>query len=746
MSSSIHRKREPLKPRSRRFTGWQSIRSLMRKVQQPRLQAIIQMSTTDCGAACLAMILNYYGRKTTLAEVRDRCGVGRDGLSALSIIKAARGYGLRTKAVSLQQNDFSFVTLPAIVHWGFQHFLIVERWSPKWIDVVDPACGRRRLSAREFEAGFTGVVIMLEPGVQFERRSRTAQLSLSDYLKQVSQAPGAIVQIIGASLLLQLLGLGLPLLTGVVVDQIIPLSLENVMPLMAIGMILLVLIQGAIALLRALLLIYLHARIDAKIMIVFFEHLLSLPYGFFQQRSSGDLLERLGSNAIIRETLSNQLISTILDGGLVVVYLGVLVWQSPAFSFVVIALGLLQVFLLAITNQQVRHLERQVLEARGKSAGYLVEAISGIATLKSAGAEHRVLRHWSNLFFDQLNLSLQRDYIVAIIETILGGLRTLSPLLLLWVGALQVLNGSMTLGTMLALNSLGLAFLTPLASLVSSWQKLQLVRAHFDRIADVITTPPEQELQSIQHPPNLTGRIELKNVSFKYDLNAPLVLHNINLKIEPGQKVAIVGRTGCGKSTLAKLLLGLYLPTEGEIFYDGLSLATLNYQEVRNQFGIVLQESHIFSGSIRENIAFNNPDMPMEQVIAAAKAAAIHNDIEQMPMGYETSVSEGGSALSGGQRQRLSIARALANSPAILLLDEATSHLDVVTEQVVDKNLNFLNCTRVIIAHRLSTVRNADIILVIENGSIVEQGSHRELLACNAYYSKLIHSQFENRK
>jgi HlyB family type I secretion system ABC transporter len=718
----------------------------MRKVQQPRLQAIIQMSTTDCGAACLAMILNYYGRKTTLAEVRDRCGVGRDGLSALSIIKAARGYGLRTKAVSLQQNDFSFVTLPAIVHWGFQHFLIVERWSPKWIDVVDPACGRRRLSAREFEAGFTGVVIMLEPGVQFERRSRTAQLSLSDYLKQVSQAPGAIVQIIGASLLLQLLGLGLPLLTGVVVDQIIPLSLENVMPLMAIGMILLVLIQGAIALLRALLLIYLHARIDAKIMIVFFEHLLSLPYGFFQQRSSGDLLERLGSNAIIRETLSNQLISTILDGGLVVVYLGVLVWQSPAFSFVVIALGLLQVFLLAITNQQVRHLERQVLEARGKSAGYLVEAISGIATLKSAGAEHRVLRHWSNLFFDQLNLSLQRDYIVAIIETILGGLRTLSPLLLLWVGALQVLNGSMTLGTMLALNSLGLAFLTPLASLVSSWQKLQLVRAHFDRIADVITTPPEQELQSIQHPPNLTGRIELKNVSFKYDLNAPLVLHNINLKIEPGQKVAIVGRTGCGKSTLAKLLLGLYLPTEGEIFYDGLSLATLNYQEVRNQFGIVLQESHIFSGSIRENIAFNNPDMPMEQVIAAAKAAAIHNDIEQMPMGYETSVSEGGSALSGGQRQRLSIARALANSPAILLLDEATSHLDVVTEQVVDKNLNFLNCTRVIIAHRLSTVRNADIILVIENGSIVEQGSHRELLACNAYYSKLIHSQFENRK
>jgi len=303
----------------------------------------------------------------------------------------------------------------------------------------------------------------------------------------------------------------------------------------------------------------------------------------------------------------------------------------------------------------------------------------------------------------------------------------------------------MTAGTMLALNALGLAFLAPLASLVSSWQKIQLVGAHFERIADVMAAEPEQQIQQVQLPPRLSGQIELKNVSFGYDINARSVLRNINLTIQAGQKVAIIGRTGSGKSTLAKLLLGLYLPTEGEILYDGLPLKTLNYREVRSRFGIVLQESYIFSGSVRDNIAFNNPAITLEQVVTAAKAAALHDDIEQMPMGYETFVSEGGSALSGGQRQRLSIARALANAPAILLLDEATSHLDVVTEQVVDQNLNSLNCTRIVIAHRLCTVRNADIILVIDNGAVVEQGSHQELLKRNGYYSKLVHGQLDSK-
>jgi ABC-type bacteriocin/lantibiotic exporter with double-glycine peptidase domain len=301
----------------------------------------------------------------------------------------------------------------------------------------------------------------------------------------------------------------------------------------------------------------------------------------------------------------------------------------------------------------------------------------------------------------------------------------------------------MSVGTMLALNALAASFLTPLTSLAASGQKLQLVRAHFERIADVVEAEPEQNIQNVTQPPQLQGQIELQHVSFRYAPNAPVVLRDINLRIQAGQKVALVGRTGSGKSTLGKLLLGLYSPTEGEIFYDGLPLRSLDYRAVRRQFGVVLQESALFNGSVRENISLNDPDMDLERVTRATQAAAIHKDIVQMPMGYETMVAEGGSALSGGQRQRLAIARALAAEPVIMLFDEATSHLDTVTEQVVEENLSALSCTRIIIAHRLSTVRDADLVLVLENGAIVEQGTPRELMRHNGYYRRLVQHQLD---
>jgi ABC-type bacteriocin/lantibiotic exporter with double-glycine peptidase domain len=309
------------------------------------------------------------------------------------------------------------------------------------------------------------------------------------------------------------------------------------------------------------------------------------------------------------------------------------------------------------------------------------------------------------------------------------------------VGTIQVLNGSMQLGTMLALNALAGAFLGPLTSLVSDGQLLQVVRSHFERVADVMEAKPEQDVQVVLQPPRLRGRISLEHVSFRYDPDSPNVLNNILVHIEPGQKIAIVGRTGSGKSTLGKLLLGLYLPTEGQILYDGIPLYGLNYQAVRSQFGVVVQNSHIFSGSIRQNITLNDPNMSMERVIKAAQMAAFHDDIIQMPMGYETFVSEGGRALSGGQCQRLALARALAHKPTIVLLDEATSALDVVTEQVVERNLKGLSCTQIIIAHRLSTIRNADCILVLDQGRIIERGSHQALLRKNGYYASLIQSQ-----
>jgi ABC-type bacteriocin transporter len=715
-------------------------------LQMKRVPVILQMNEVECGLACLAMILSYHGRKTTITEIRTRYGTGREGISALNIVKLARHYGLIARAISLKTNDFRHVTLPAIIHWQFNHFLVVERWSPGRITVVDPALGRRQISEEEFNEDFTGIVMMFEPGLDFQRHRASSPLSLGMYAKQaIRQTPGAITQVLFASLIVQILGLFPPFLTQIVVDQIIPMRLNSAMPLLGLGMLMILFSQGFITLLREWLLIYIRARLDIQMMLSFFQHLLLLPYSFFQQRSTGDLLTRMGSNTTIRDTLSSQLISTLLDGSMVIIYLCILLVESLPFGILALIIGFLQMALIIIIHRPITSLATQELTAQGKSQGYMAEALAGIATLKAAGAEHSAHEHWSNLFFEQLNISVRRSYVTTIATTILLILRSAAPLALLWIGAMQVLKGEITIGSMLALTSLATAFLVPLSSLVSSGQQLQVVQANLERLADIITAQPEQTGQDVDHPPRLSGNIYLENICFQYSSDTPKILHTITLTIKAGQKVAIVGRTGSGKSTLGRLLLGLYIPTEGNIHYDGMLLQKLHYQEVRRQFGVVLQESAIFSGSIIHNITFNNPEMSKEHAIRAAQMADIHDDILHMPLGYETLVSEGGSALSGGQRQRLAIARAIAHEPTILLLDEATSNLDVVTEQKVAQNLEQLPCTQIIIAHRLSTIRNADLILVLDQGTIVESGTHQELLVRNGYYTNLIKQQIERK-
>ena len=721
-------------------------RSIVNKIWRKRVPVMLQMSEVECGLACLAMVLSYHGRQTSISELRTDYGASRDGVSALNLVKAARNLGMISRAVALQKNDFKDVTFPAIIHWQFNHFIIVERWTPEKVTVVDPAYGRRQMDAEEFNAGFTGIVLMLEPGMNFHRRKIASPLSLKMYaIQAVRQAPGALVQVILASVLLQAFGLIPPILTQTIIDKIIPFHLNNAMFLLGAGMLMMLFSQAFITLLREWLLIYVRARIDTHMMLSFFEHLLLLPYSFFQQRSSGDLLTRMGSNTIIRDTLSGQLISTFLDGTMVILYLCILLVEAPTFGLLALVIGFLQVILILSVYRPIASMAAQELTAQGKSQGYMAEALAGIATLKAAGAEYSAHDRWTNLFFDQLNISIRRSYLSTVASTALLLLRGFAPLALLWVGATQVLNGTMTLGSMLALSGLATSFLSPLSSLVSSGQQLQIVQAHLDRLADIMTAEPEQHAQTVQSPPKLAGYIRLENVGFRYAPETPRVLHEINLNIVAGQKVAIVGRTGSGKSTLGKLLLGLYIPTDGHIYYDGIALHDLQYQEVRRQFGVVLQESTVFSGTIMENILFNNPQMDKEYAVQAAQMSSIHDDIIKMPLGYETPVAEGGSALSGGQRQRLSLARAIAHHPAILLLDEATSNLDVVTEQMVAQNLEHLPCTQIIIAHRLSTVRNADLILVMDQGTIVESGTHQDLLQKNGFYTNLVKQQMESK-
>lgn len=709
-----------------------------------RVPVFTQMAATECGAACLAMLLTYYGYQTSVSEVSTVCGVGRDGLTAKNVLKAARRYGLKASAAAFDDTDnMTQLPLPVIVHWQFNHFIIVERWSSKRVYVVDPAVGRRTLAREEFDQGFTGVALLFQPGPEFTQRRVAPRIALLRAYVQdtIRMAPSSIAQVLISSFVLLLLGLVMPVTTVLVVNDIVPQSLNNLLLVFGLGMGCILIAQTVLNYMRSIVLTKLQARIDTNLMVGFFDHLLSLPIRYFQMRSSGDILNRLNSNTAIRDTVNSQFISSILDTVSVIVYLAILIWLSPIFALVSLLFEVAQVIIMLCSNWAILALLKHSLEAEGKSQGYLTEMLMNLATVKAAGAESHVRSHWLRLFFAEMSVAVRRDYLFSFVDALQSIIRSLAPMVLLLIGAQQVIAGSLSLGTMLALLSLATSLLMPLESLVNTGQQIQLTYAHLERITDVMKAEPEQHNQQLSPPPRLTGHIQLLNVGFQYDTNSPPILHDINLTIYPGQKVALVGRSGSGKSTLGKLLLGLYTPTQGEILYDTIPLRFMNYQAVRAQFGVVTQDIGLFNGSVRENIVFNIPGIDLQEVMNAAHLAAIHEDVMRMPMEYETIVSEGGNALSGGQRQRLALARALVRKPSILLLDEATSSLDVATERIVEQNLRSLPCTQILIAHRLSTIRNADLILALDEGTIVECGTHEELLLRNGFYAHLIADQ-----
>ncbi|OFX25550.1 MAG: hypothetical protein A2V77_24950 [Anaeromyxobacter sp. RBG_16_69_14] len=703
-----------------------------------RVRYVPQIEVTECGAACLTMILGYHGHHAPLAELRQACGVSRSGADALALVRAARLYGLTAQGVRIEMDQIHQLTLPAVLHWDFEHFLVLERLPKGRAILVDPASGRRSISLEELGRHFTGIALMLKPSPALRPRRRTRP-SLGKYREIFRQSLPSLAQILLASLALQVVGLLFPVATQILLDAIIVPRQRAFLWGLCMALAAAVATKALLTLVRSFVVQGLRNVLDFTLMSRFLNHLLHLPLGFFLQREAGDLVQRVQSNATIQNLLGNQSISALLDSFLLLGYAGLMLAFDLRLGLLIIGFAFVRVALLFFLRERNQLLMAGELTASGREYGALLEALSGLETTKASAAENRMVQRWAHRMTARTNNSIERRRLNMAASQLTVLLQGLGTALVFLVGGEAVVDQRMTIGTFASFLALQGLFMSPLQSILETVSQLQYLGNHLERLDDVLTTPPEPS--GTVDPGRLRGAIELEQVSFGYSSSEPPTLHEVSVRIRPGEKVAIVGPSGAGKSTLARLLMGMHIPSSGRIAFDGRDLRELDLRKVRKQMGVVLQDTFLFDDSVRANLSLKDEDVPLERLHVAASLACIDGVIGALPEGYGTRLGDNGSLLSGGQRQRLNLARALTLEPAVLLLDEATSALDVETESQVHANLANLGCTRILIAHRLATVKDADRILVLQDGRIVQEGTYEQLSAREGLFRSLVEAK-----
>ncbi|MRD39719.1 ATP-binding cassette domain-containing protein [Bacillus thuringiensis] len=695
---------------------------------------IEQVQQTECGICCIAMIAAYYKSAVSFYDLHEYAGSGRDGTNLLALKQLGKQLGFNSKCFKSSTKQLENIQLPAVVFWENKHYVVLEKITKKGFVIVDPAMGRRKLSCDQFNNYYSGYVMTCKPTEKFKRqKEKNLWFPL---IKTFFKNTNLVIFIIFSSLILQGLALGIPNLIQFIIDKVITPQEKETLELFLIGIIIVVMVQAIFTFIRGRILIRLENYLDKSMMQEFFYHVLKLPYKFFQLRSFGDILFRIGSLRAIRDMISSQIIKSILDLGLIIFIFGYMMYQSVILTGLVLIITTLNILLTLISKPLIKEANQNEITKSTVVQGIQTETLYGIFGVKMTGMENVIYKRWLSSFEELLKAYKRKGNILNYVTTIGSTLAVLSPLMVLWLGAHQVFSGILTLGGLISFYAIANQFFSLSNSILQTYNSFVITGSYLKRVRDVLDTPVEYNTTDPIKFEKLKGEIQLRNVSFSYTKYSEKSLNQINLHIKPGQKVALVGKSGSGKSTLARVILGLHEPTEGYIQYDGHDLNKYDKSSLRKNIGVVPQDVTLFNRTIYDNISLNNPEINSEMIVKAAKIAQVHEEIIQMPMQYNTIVSEMGMNISGGQRQRIALARAFVYNPSILVLDEATSSLDHVNEEKIDNYLSEIRCTRIVISHRLTTIMNSDLIVVMDNGEIIESGTHDELINTDGYYSQ----------
>ena len=708
-----------------------------------KVPVVMQMEALECGAASLTMILAYYGKWVPLEQVRADCGVSRDGSNAKNVLKAARRYGLTAKGYRYEPEDLRKMgKFPCIIHWNFNHFLVLNGFKGSKAYLNDPAKGSYSVSMETFDKSFTGVCLMFEPGEDFQPGGKPKSM-LSFARKRLAGAGAAVAFVVLTSVISSLLGVIDPAFSRIFLDRLLTGQNPEWFTPFLIALAALSAVQLIVAWIQAVW----SLRIDGKMSVTgsasFLWKVLRMPMEFFSQRMAGDIQQRQSSNASIAGSLVNTFAPLVLDTVMMIFYLVVMIRYSWILTLVGLGSILINLIVARIISKKRVNITRVQMRDAGKLAGATVAGIEMIETIKASGAENGYFEKWSGYQASVNTQKVRFQQLNQVLGLIPSFVSALSGTAILVLGVWLTMEGQFTVGMIMAFQGFMSSFTAPATSLISAGQTLQEMRTEMERVEDVMEYPTDVEFSEDEGETDydkLSGLVELKNVTFGYSRLAEPLIENFSLTLKPGSRVAFVGASGCGKSTLSKLISGLYKPWSGEILFDGKPISEIDRSVFTGSLAVVDQDIILFEDTIANNIKMWDTSIEDFEMIMAARDARLHEDIMQREGGYSYRITEGGKDFSGGQRQRMEIARVLCQDPTIIIMDEATSALDAKTEYEVVRSIKDRGITCIVVAHRLSTVRDCDEIIVLDNGKVAERGTHDELYAMGGAYARLVSS------